>query len=390
MSLISVILNSFRRGIVQLLSRKALLFMMVAMPLLCAWFLLDLLSPGSAHRVPVAIVNLDNSSMSRSLERNLDAMQGVNITKHYTSHAEAMQALQRGEVLGFFFIPERLEELTLAGHKPRVSYYINYAYFTPASSQLKGFKTVSMLANGAIAKTTLDATGLVSSHTVDATLQPILTHVHAVNNPWNHYGYYLNLSFLPCLLALFIMLTVVTTVGNEWKYNTSREWLENSGGSIMVAVTGKILPQTFIYMVVGWAMQFMMFRLFEMPLNCNPWNMIGAMALFVMASQAFALLMLCVAPNYRYAATLCTLLGMISFSFCGFSLPLEATYPWVNALGNIMPVRHFFVISIDQALNGIDLYFSRLHYAVLIGFIILPIPFLFRIKRECKKPVYVP
>lgn len=390
MKLSTAILQSFKYGCLQLVRRKALLFMMVVMPLLCGWFMLDLMDAGAAHRVPVGIVNLDSSGMSRAIERNLEAMQGVEVKRHFENHSQAMQALQRGEVMGFFYIPERLEQLTLSGQRPVVSYYINYSYVTPSSSQYKGFKTVSLLANGAIAKTTLEATGMVSPNSVEATLQPILTHVHGVNNPTAHYGYYLNLSFIPCLLALIIMLTTVTAIGNEFKYDTCRKWLDNSGGSIMLAVTGKLLPQTAVFLAVGWGTQLMMFRFYDMPFNCNPWHMIWAMAIFVPACQAFALFALGVAPNYRYSATICTLLGMLSFSFCGFSLPSEAMYPWINSIGYVMPVRHFFLISIDQALNGIDIYFSRLHYAALIGYLLLPMPLLFRIKRECKNPVYVP
>lgn len=390
MKLTTIIYNSFKRSCWQLVSRRGLNSMMIIIPLIVTFFLLDLMDQGAVEHVPIAIVNLDNSSMSRQIERNLSAMQGVDITKHYASHKEAMMALQRGEILGFFYIPVDLEERTLEGNSPKVSYYINYAYFTPSSSQYKGFKTVSLLTNGAIAKTLLDATGLLSDHDIATTLQPILTHVHGINNPWTNYAYYLNLSFIPCFLALIIMLTAVTTLGNELKYGTSREWLETSGDSIMLAVTSKLLPQTAVFTAVGWFIQLIMFRMYNMPFNGNPWHMIWAMALLVPACQAFALLMFCITPNYRYAATLCTLLGMLSFSFCGFSLPGEAMYPWIDAIGYLMPIRHFFLISIDQALNGIDLYYSRMHYAILIVYILIPMPLLYRIKKECKNPLYLP
>ncbi len=390
MTLFLNILQSLKRGALQLVHRPPLLFMMIAMPVLCAWFLLDLMKAGTIDSVPVAIVNLDNSAMSRSLDRNLSALQGIKVTTHYATHEQAMKALQRGDIQGFFFIPARLQELTLAGQKPVVSYYINYAYFSPSSAQYKGFKTVSMLANGAIAKTTLDATGLANEQMVDATLQPILTHVHGIANPWSNYSYYLNISFIPCLLALFILLTTATTIGYEFKQETSVEWLDTAGGSIIVATLGKLLPQTCIFTATGWTLQWIMFAIYGLPLNCNPLNMIWAMAIFVPACQGFGLFIMCFLPNYRYGGTVCTLLGMLSFSFCGFSMPIESMYPWVTALGNVVPVRHFFVISVDQALNGIDIYYSRLQYAILLCYVLLPLPLLLRLRHNCKHPVYVP
>ena len=87
--------NSMTRGLVSLVRRPLLLIMMVVMPLLCAWFLLDLMSPGRVTRVPVGIVDLDNSSISRNLTRNLGALNAVNITA-YNTFGEAKDAVQSG------------------------------------------------------------------------------------------------------------------------------------------------------------------------------------------------------------------------------------------------------------------------------------------------------
>ena len=382
--------ESIKRGLVQLVRRQLYWLVMIVVPILCAIFLLELMKAGTIHRVPVGIVDLDNSMVSRRIERNLMGMQQVDIVDHYTDYRAALDAVQRGDIYGFILIPDRLEHKALSGQEPVVSYYVNYAYFPPASIQYKGFKTITMLANGAIAKTTLDATGLLTDRGVMTLLQPILTQVHSLNNPWLNYSYYLNMSFIPCLLALFIMLTTTFSIGTELKYGTCREWIDSAGRSIEFALFGKLAPHTFIFTCTGWMIQFLMYRVYGLPLNCNPWHMILAMPLFVLANQGFALTMMCIAPNFRYGTTLCTLLGMLSFSFCGFSLPAEAMYPWVHALGCVVPIKYYFLLSIDQALNGIPLYYSRLYYVALIAFIAAPWPLLWRLKRECINPVYVP
>lgn len=382
--------ESIKRGLVQLVRRQVYYIVMIVAPIVCAIFLLDLMSVGAVQRVPVGIVDLDNSSVSRRIERNLGAMQAVHIRQHYTDYSEAIDAVQRGDVLGFILIPERMEHKALTGQNPVVSYYINYAYFAPASIQFKGFKTITLMANGAIAKTTLEATGLLDDGAVMTLLQPILTQAHSLNNPWTNYSYYLNLSFIPCLLALFILLTTSFSIGTELKYDTCREWLASAGNSMEFAIFGKMAPHTMIFTSTGWMIQFIMYRIYGLPLNCNPWHMILAMPLFVLANQGFALLMMCIAPNFRLGTTLCTLLGMLSFSFCGFSLPEEAMYPWVHALGYTVPVKYYFLLSVDQALNGIPFYYSRMYYAALVVFIVLPWLMLWRLKRECINPVYVP
>ena len=55
-----------------------------------------------------------------------------------------------------------------------------------------------------------------------------------------------------------------------------------------------------------------------------------------------------------------------------------------------MPIKYYFLIMVDQALNGIDIYYSRYYYAALIGFTLLPMLLSWRLKKECLNPVYVP
>jgi len=389
MMILKYIGRSFKRGCIQLVRRPMYFLLMIIMPLLCSWFLLDLIKGGSVELVPVGIVDLDNSDMSRRISRSLNGFQQVDISHHYYNFAEARDAVQRGEVMGFFFIPDNLEENALGGRQPVVSFYVNYAYYAPGSMQYKGFKTISLLVNGSIVQTALRTVGL-SNEKIAATLVPYQSHVHMLGNPFTNYNFYLNSTFVPCFLSLFILLVTAFSLGVELKSGLSRQWLNTSGGSMFLALIGKLVPQTVLFTSVGWFIQWMMFRCYDFPLNCNPWNMLIAMFLLVVANQSFAVLMYCFVPNFRYGTMLCTLLGMVSFSFTGFSLPQEAMYPWVTALGFTVPIKYYFLIMVDQALNGIDLYYSRYYYAALIGFTILPMLLSWRLKKECLNPVYVP
>jgi ABC-2 type transport system permease protein len=248
---------------------------------------------------------------------------------------------------------------------------------------------MSLLANGAIVQTALRTVGL-PNEAIASSLQPYQTHVHALNNPFTNYNFYLNSTFVPCFFSLFILLVTAFSLGLELKSGLSRQWLKTAGDSMFLALVGKLVPQTVLFTAVGWFIQWIMFRCYDFPLNCNPWNMLTAMFLLVVANQSFAVLMYCFVPNFRYGTMLCTLLGMVSFSFSGFSLPQESMYSWVTALGFVMPIKYYFLIMVDQALNGIDLYYSRFYYAALIGFTILPMLLSWHLKKECMNPVYVP
>ena len=389
MTIRDYIRESFKRGFVQIVRRPMYALMMLIMPVVGALFLLSLMEQGAIRQVPVGIVDLDQSSMSRQLGRTLKSFPQVNVCLDYKDFSSARAAVQRGEIMGFYLIPPELEDRALGGRQPVVSYYVNYAYIAAASMQFKGFKTISLLANGGIAQVALRKVGL-RPEAISATLQPYVAHTYSPGNPWLNYNYYLCLSFVPCFFALFVLLVTAFSLGTELKNGLSRQWLKVAGDNMVLALTGKLLPQTVVFTAVGWFIQWLMYCVYHLPLNCSPWHMLLAMPLFVMANQGFAVTMFCVTPNFRYGSTLCSLLGMLSFSFCGFSLPEEAMYPWVQSLGYIVPSKYYFLLSIDQALNGISLYYSRVYYAMLGLFILLPLLLTWRLKKECKNPVYVP
>jgi ABC-2 type transport system permease protein len=118
--------------------------------------------------------------------------------------------------------------------------------------------------------------------------------------------------------------------------------------------------------------------------------MVVAMLLFVVASQSFAVVVCSLVPNLRLALSVCSLLGILAFSIAGFSFPVQAMYGPIAVFSYILPVRWYFLIYIDQALNGIPLYFSRLYYVALLIFPIVAMATAPLLRRRLLHPVYVP
>jgi ABC-2 type transport system permease protein len=137
-------------------------------------------------------------------------------------------------------------------------------------------------------------------------------------------------------------------------------------------------------------LQSLLFGFCQFPLNGSLWVMIVAMIMFVVACQALALLVCCLLPNLRLALSVVSLLGVLSFSITGFSFPLENMYGAVAIFSYIIPVRYYFLIYVDQALNGIPLYYSQYYFVALAIFPLLATTMLWRLKKACEKPVYVP
>ena len=145
---------------------------MVVAPLLSAVILLSMMGRGLPMRLPCAVVDLDHTEVSRSVLTTLDALQYAEIKSKYNSYSEALDAVQRGEVFGFFVIPEHFADDALAGRSPQISLYSNYVYYIPATMLYKGFVTTATLAKGGLVKGKLEAMG-ASEYTITPRLVPI-------------------------------------------------------------------------------------------------------------------------------------------------------------------------------------------------------------------------
>lgn len=381
-------LPSLRHGIATLCSRRIYLFMMVIVPAFCAFFFLNLMHEGLPLKIPVGMVDMDHSSMSRNIGRALNASELTEITEDIESYNKAIDRVRGGEIFGFFYIPQGFQEKALSGRTPTLSFYSNMTIFVPGSLSYKGFKTIAVTTSGGIVQTTLSSVGL-DSNLASNLIMPLRTDNHPIGNPWTNYSIYLSQSFLAGLIALLVLTVTTFTVCQELKAGTSPRWLEIAGGSMSKALLGKLLPQSVVFISVGVAIQSVMFNYLHFPLNCPAWHMVLAMVLLVLSCQAFALVIVEIVPNLRLSMSLCSLIGILCFSVAGFSFPVDKMYGAVGIFAYIMPIRYYFLIYADQALGGLPLYYSRFYYIAMLVMLLLPLLGLRRLRRRCLHPVYV-
>ncbi len=386
---LTALTRTLRYGCRNLLSRKVYMVCLALVPVLFTFFFINMMDEGVAIKVPSAIVDLDQSQMSRQVTRTLASSQMVDITEHLESFHEASEKVRQGKIYGFFMIPSDFQKDAIGGGTPTITYYCNMTYFVPGTLVFKGFKTIAVTTAGGLVQTTLVSAG-VGESTASQLIQPVVAQIQGIGNPWMNYNYYLTNSFVPGIIALMVALVASFSICEEMKLGSSVDWLRESGGSIIVALFGKLAPQALVATVTGVFCQSVMFGFSHFPMHCPLWHMVLAMVLLVLASQAFAVIICCIIPNLRFAVSICSLSGILAFSIAAFSFPVEQMYPAVGIFSYILPVRYYFLIYIDQALNGLPLFYSRFYYIALLIFPLVALIGLRRLKKRCLHPVYVP
>lgn len=381
--------NVMKREGKRLVSRPLYLFCMVVAPLFCYVFFTTLMDSGLPKDMPVGVVDEDLTTTSRQLARNLDAFEQTAVVAHYPNVSEARQAMQRGDIYGFYYIPEGTTAKVQAQRQPKVSFYTNNTLLIAGSLLYKDMKMMSELAAGAAARSVLYAKGATEDQAMEF-LQPIVIDTHPLNNPWINYSVYLNNTFTPGVLMLMIFMVTVFSIGVEIKDRTARQWLRTGNNSIWISLAGKLLPHTAVFFLMGILYNVYLYGFLHFPCNSGILPMLFATLCLVLASQGMGILMIGVLPTLRLGLSFASLWGVLSFSMCGLSFPAMGMHPTLQALANLFPLRHYFLIYVDQALNGYPMIYSWTNYVALLLFMMLPFLIAHRLKAALIYYKYVP
>ena len=364
-------------------------FCMVLFPILVIFFFTSMLDDGLPTRLPVGIVDLDNTSTTRALSRKLEGFQMSQVVARYPSYSEARHAIQRNEIYGFLYIPKGTTEKLLASRQPKISYYYTYTTLAAGSMLMKDLKTVSTLGSAGVGIATMQAKGLSDSQ-IQTLLQPIHVDLHQIANPWSSYNIYLTTVMVPGILMLFIMLISTYSLGTELKFDSSKKWLAMADNKISVALLGKFLPQTLIWLAIVYGYEYYVFYHLDFPHPGGPWMLILLGLMQVLSAQGFGIFAFGLMPSLRMSMSISSLWAVLSISMAGSAFPIMGMDAPLQSMSWLFPLRHYWMMYQICVFNGYPLIEAWFHFAALAGFMLLPWLVVKKIKNAMLTYVYIP
>ena len=369
--MMSALLNVFRRELRRMTSRRIYFASCIVLPLFSLVFMATIFGHGQMENLPVGVVDADQTSLSRSIIRMVDATPELQVTKQYANETEARKAIQRKEIYGYLLIPSGIKSLC---------YYYHNAMLSVGGELHSTFETI--LKQVSVTPIVTEAVGLGESQTnITSFLIPISEEEMVSYNPNRNYAIYLSQPFFFVFLQVLLLLVTTYALGSESKFGTSDEWLQMAKGNIGIAVIGKLLPYTFIFMVMGVLANVVFFNWMQMPLPCSLWVMNGITMLFILATQALALLLYAIFPVLSLIISVVSMIGSLGATLSGVTFPVNFMDTPVYWASFLFPIRHF--VEVVQSLLYLGGSFSNYwtNLMVLLLFILSPILLLPRLKR---------
>lgn len=350
-------------------ARPLYLFASVGVMLLSTFFFLTLMRGGAAENMPVAVVDLDQTSISRRLIHEMQATPSVDIQLVTNSYPEAREAMQQGKIYGIFVIREGFYSDLVAFKRPQLDFYVTNAYTVGGNTAYKQMLTMANLVSGAFQREVLRKKGLTDD-VIMHRIQPLAIEGHMVANPWGNYSIYLVSTILPGILGLICLMLTIFAIGFELKARTSHAWLRAAGGNYTVAMIGKLIPYTLIYLILGIGCHLILYRFAGFPVYGSKGRLMFGLLFFILAMEALGITMIGLLPTLRDALSIGALYSMLGFSLSGFTYPQMAMLPPVKALSYLEPLRHYYLIYVNEALMAAPA-INSLPYALALTLFIL-------------------
>uniref|UniRef100_UPI0032170B2D ABC transporter permease n=1 Tax=uncultured Draconibacterium sp. TaxID=1573823 RepID=UPI0032170B2D len=356
-------------------------FLLFAGPLIGILLLFFIFQQGVATRLPIAVVNQDNSALSIKIGNALNASADVAVVEMADDMFQAEELLKQAVVDAIILLPKDLDKNVFLGIEAPVPVYINGTNVLKAGIIQRSVLTTLKTISGGIQLKKLLIAGKNKEQAM-ARVMPVDMQKHILFNPYANYSYFLNSAMLYVMLYLFAFLGAIYTFGNELKRGTGRDLLETSNNSVRLAVAGKIVPYTVIFSGFAVFINYLLYRVEGMPLNGNYPVLFVGQFVTLLTYQAMGVMIVAVTRNLRLALSVGSAYSMMGITFSGLTFPLEGMPAIARGLAALFPFTWWEKILISQSLRGAPVSEALVYICYIFIFMLVSLAF-FKLYKRC-------
>lgn len=337
---------------------RALLFWLPLSILLCLWWTL---SASIVRDLPVAIIDLDKSSLSRQFAQQLDASSSFYLSDEFSSVMDGAQALKAGQVYALVVIPRHFERDIRLGTMPTVTAWNNGQFILIAKVLNTSLASIAGTFNAKVGTAQALAKGAAFPQTEGMAL-PVRNQITPLFNMNSSYAQFLLSAIIPAAWAILLALSGINTLSREDKQG--RQWMPTKAGR-------EIGAKFMVNWLIGWAWggvwAYGMYSLLDYPLVGSP--LLLFLVLGVAAGACIALGLFFFAALRDSAKTI-SIVGALTapgLAFMGITFPASAMETFATYWRALLPVSHYadIQIAISNYGSGITRIYPSLIYLTL-------------------------
>ncbi len=355
---------------------KPVFFSFIIVSILVSFLYTYLYSKETLEKLPIGVVDEDNTAGSRQLLRMVDATSQTQIVENYLNLTEAQKDFQRGKIYGIVTVPRGYMRELQRGNQPTISVYADASYMLYYKQIFTSVKISATYFNvGVDVKRTLSQ-GKIPVQALEET-QPVVSKVVSLYNPSSGYATFL----IPVVLVIIFQTTILTAVGilggTMREGNKLKKIYPNSSNFIgaLPIIMGKAtayltLSVGILFIILGITMP-----LFGIPLRNSMIVIIVFMIPFILAVVFMGIFLLTFFRKREDAIMMIMYTSLPAVMLTGFSWPTSTIPEWIVYISYLFPstlgAKGFVALSqMGANLSTISTFFIGI-WAICIFYLIL-------------------
>ncbi|MDB1123815.1 ABC transporter permease [Vibrio algarum] len=358
---------------------KWLLSCITWIPILLAMSTWWIFSANVATNINFGVVDLENSTLSRELIRNIDSTATLKVSGGYQSAIEAKNALINGDIYGYAIIPTHYSRDIYLNNPPQITVFYNSQYIL-----------VGRLINAAIAQAhgTFDAklgivkqlakgnNSLASAAGRTVTIQNQITPLFNRNT---NYAQFLVSAIVPALWQIIIIVaTILALAANHRVYGLKR-MLGDKPLRQILTICGFYIP---FFALLGFGFLSWFYVGFEWPMIGSLVPILYAQLLTIFACIIMGAFFFFLTLDPARAMSFAGAFTAPSFAFMGVTFPATDMSIIASTWRSLLPISHYIEAQISQVSYGVTSFETISAISTSMAGYLLPLILIYPL---CKK-----
>lgn len=342
-----------------LLKHKWDLCLVTLAPLFVIVMFSSMFAQGKPEQLPIAVIDQDQSGLSRNIQRYLSLNHTLQIAEITDNQADAEYLLNQNKIWGYVHIPAGAEQRLVQAQDAQISIAFNQSYFSVGN-------TVSSAMLLSTVQAAADFTGQNYLENkipyLDAPAPNVK--ISPLYNPGLNYEFYLEPYMIPAILHLLLCCCVAFSVGQELKFQTADQWLNQH--SLFSALLSKNLAYILIFSAWTWLWMVWLIGIRGWFVSGHLWLILAAQILLYSAYAFLSSAIVLATKNLSKTFGFIAVYGGSSLSFAGVTLPLNNAPLFTKFWAHIIPYTPYAKLQTEQWVIGSPLSSSLQPFAVLL------------------------
>ncbi|WP_158849224.1 ABC transporter permease [Algibacter sp. L1A34] len=365
----------FKREMLRLARQKSARNLFIVIPFVAFFILGAIYSKGALREVPIAVYDNDNSSLSRTYIRSLEASPTFKVTHYITSDENIENTFVKNGVEGIFYIPKDFYKNVLKKTPVQIKVYTNSTNIVFGNLIYRSALQITQLVSASVVIKRIAPLGINPSK-ISGTVLPIPVNSRVIGNPQYNYSYYLIPGLAIVLLQMIVFIAASRAFNNEWKMETFQDLYTISKGNILSMLFGKYFAYSIYSLGLCGIVLAILFPFFDIPIYGNIGSLLLLIFLLITVNIFLGFGISLIFKKELIALDLAIFYNSPAFVFSGFTFPIWAM-PWLNsAYAQIIPFTHFLtgflkIYQLDTPIHFIWPEIWKLLVFLLVAFVLI-------------------